>query len=416
MRRTFVWIAVLAVGATSALAVTVRVDTNGAFVNDATGHDNGTSAPTGWTKYTTGSGTTGGQVGSYDVGNTTYNIGYETEAAPYPGGHSWKLGGNTTATAVGTWGIKQTVASTAGKLYWMTGAANSNIASSSVYAFNYGVRAGTANSTITNNYSMNTGTTSLMDGGRFTSAVVATSTSVTANVGHSVIAAAGTAGADVNTYVDGVRIYEMDIPVNTNLVNGTFESAFTEYSGYNAQGGTAAIVNKLPDGWLPLGNASGRYAGYGVGPGSTNAGGGSQSMYLTGRMGKGQLFAFQRINKGAGPVSLSVDVQNVVTAGGALGCIGIDFSGGTNPAAAGVVWSTGVSTANAWLTHTLSGTASTNGITVFLRAGQSTGNLTAYFGSYFDNVNLTYTPEPASVCLLVLGTAVLLPRRRRHSA
>lgn len=423
-----------------------RIDTNGEMVNasPSAGVPSG-NLPISWSTYSTGGG--GGMAGRWDTGGSSnaFNMKWEDEDAQralvnggakvgtYPGGHSILFGGNMPNNAAGTYGLSQTYTATPGKVYWITGGQGAsgdwNGNQSAKYTFDYGVQSGTgvnAGLVSSGNIRVND-TFGRFRNGRFSHAVVATSNQVTAHVGMQ--AKAGVNTSDINVYADGIRVYEIDAPFNAALVNGGFEGSATDISGYNGKG-TDAVANEQNDllqGWVPLGGAAGQHASYNQA--SDIVKGGTKSFEFRLAKGNGRLYAAQRLDMGGAGGQYSISGWANARDASSNAMIGIDPTGGLDPNSASIIWSSAAAPLNSWVQLTTGATDTTgNGITIFLAAGTystaqgfRTGSanqvgaedgINGYFGARFDDIQVSYVPEPTTVGLLAIG-GVLLSRRRR---
>jgi hypothetical protein len=425
-------------------AAAIRVDQNGQLVgdNNTPGFGNG-NVPPSWTVYGTGTG--GGQAWRYDTGGSsnTFSVQNEDEDAlrgsipndagqvgVYPSGHSWTLGGNTTGTP-STWGLKQTISATAGKVYWISAAegASADWSSGQVakYAFDYGVETGTGQSNgMLSSGNIRRSSGGLQDG-RFTHAVVATGNQVTAHVGLRSNAANPT--QDINVFVDGIRVHEIDVPVNNDLVNGGFEGGSVDISQYNAKGiagnGGVYAQQDLVDGWIPLGGAAAQRAKYNLD--STVKFAGNNSFQFDQFKGWGRMYAVQKVD-GGGPgatYTLAGMVRNDTDATSATEGdtrIGIDPTGGLDPTSPNIIWSPATASLGTWTSVSVNGgnpvvDVSGNGVTLFLASGYNgltTTRSANQSGGRFDNISLAIVaPEPTSIALLAFAGLPILGRRRR---
>jgi hypothetical protein len=433
--------ALVGTSAAAAFGAAVRVDTNGEFVgdNDSNGFPNG-NVPSNWTVYGTGTG--GGQVYTYNQGNASnvFSVQNEDEDAQraliantagqvgvYPAGHGLLFGGNTTGTA-STWGVGQSIAATAGKVYWISGCQGASAdwsgTQSGKYAFDWGMENGgsVAGGGLLSSGNIRRSGGGLQDG-RFSHAIVATGSQVTAHVG--LRCNTNSVSQDINVYADGVRVYAIDVPVNTSLQNGNFEGGSVDISGYNAKGvagnGGTYAQQDLIDGWIPLGGGAAQRERYNLDNVLAVSG---NSFQIDQNKGYGRTFAMQRVDAGdAGSTYLlSGSIRNDSAESNSL--IGIDPTGGTDPSAASVIWST-AGTTGAFGGVTVNGgvpvtDATGNGVTVFLASGYNGANIRSGgdSGGRFDNLDLAIVavPEPTSLGALVLAGIPLLRRSRRRGA
>jgi hypothetical protein len=423
----------------AAFGAAVRVDVNGEFVGD--NNNNGfpnNNVPSNWTVYGTGTG--GGQVYTYNQGNASnvFCVQNEDEDAQralivntagqvgvYPAGHGLLFGGNTTGTA-STWGVGQTIASTAGKVYWISGAqgasADWSTAQQQKYAFDWGMENGgsVAGGGLLSSGNIRRSGGGLQDG-RFSHAIVATGSQVTAHVG--LRCNTTNVSTDINAYADGVRVYAIDVPVNPSLQNGSFEGGSTDISNYNAKGiagnGGTYAQQDLIDGWIPLGGGAAQRQRYNLDNVLAVSG---NSFQIDQNKGYGRTFAMQRVDAGdAGSTYLlSGSIRNDSAESNSL--IGIDPTGGTDPTSASIIWSTagaigafGAVTVNGGVPVTdLTG----NGVTVFLASGYNGANNRSGgdSGGRFDNLALAIVPvpEPTALAAIALAAGVPLLRRSRR--
>jgi hypothetical protein len=264
--------------------------------------------------------------------------------------------------------------------------------------------------------------------GRFSHAVVATGSQVTAHVG--LRSNTANPATDINVYADGIRVYELTAPFNATLQNGGFEAAQTEISQYNVKGNDSGALNEQNDllpGWTPLGGAAGQHASYNKAADIVRTGSGSFEFRLA--KGNGRLFAAQRLDMGGAGGTYTISGFANPRDGSSNAMIGIDPNGGLDPSSASIIWSSAASVLNAWNQLTVNGTDSTgNGITIFLAAGTyslaqgfRTGSSNAigaedavngYFSARFDDISVEYVPEPVTAALLAVG-AICMARRRR---
>jgi hypothetical protein len=440
VRRHFYSVAAVAAAAlvgSSAFGAAIRVDTNGEMVgtNNTPGVPDG-GVPLNWTVYNTGSG--GGQAYRYDTGGSSnvFSVNFEDEDARrnaaglagqvgvYPAGHSVLFGGNTSLAAAGTYGLQQTINSTAGKVYWISGGQNKAADWSTNELNHYRFQFGMDNGTGLNGLESfaNVRSTSNMNLGRFSHSIVATGSQVTAHVGMRVIANTNT--SDINMFADGIRVMEMDVPINTSLQNGGFEGSATDISNYNAKGGSGYAQNDLLDGWIPLGGSVGQRTIYNK----------DAAVFLTGansfqfdqNKGQGRMYAMQRVDGGgAGSTYLLTGSFRNDSATESNAQIGIDPTGGLDPTAASVIWSTPSATAATWIAASINGgnavtDVSGNGVTIFLAAGlaNTAARSGGDSGGRFDNLGLTIVdiPEPGSIGVLALAALPLVRRARRGQA
>jgi hypothetical protein len=423
----------------AAFGAAVRVDTNGELVgdNNTPGFGN-TNTPTGWTVYGTGTG--GGQAYRYDTGNSSNANSVQNEdedagrgaiantavqVGVYPAGHSVLYGGNTTGVA-STWGLGQTIASTAGKVYWISGcesaSADWSATQSAKYSLDWGVENGgsVAGGGLLSSGNIRRSGGGLQDG-RFSHAIVATGSQVTAHFGMRCNTT--NAGTDINVFADGIRVYAIDVPANTSLQNGSFEGGSVDISGYNAKGvagnGGTYAQQDLIDGWIPLGGGAGQRQRYNLDNVLAVSG---NSFQIDQNKGYGRTFAMQRVDAGdAGSTYLlSGSIRNDSAESNSL--IGIDPTGGTDPSAASVIWSTAGATGAFGAVSVNGGVPVTdlsgNGVTVFLASGYNGANIRSAgdSGGRFDNLALAIVavPEPTTLGSLALAAGIPLLRRSRR--
>lgn len=407
-------VTVLAAVASPALATAapLRVDTNGEFYVGGLAPGVQPVVPNGWTQFDNGAG--GGQGTQFNTGSSSDALCASYEAEPNwvsESGHGRILGGSS---AGGQYGVSQTLNATPNKVYMMMGVvrrANSTadanarfgigLANGAGWAMNYSVADSKVGRSTSSGNQMIRST-------QYWHAVAATGSQVTAAIGSTSTAAIG---GGRNTWYDGIRVYEFDTTPNTALLNGDFNAAGIDLTGYKAKGSEESGRRGFyaPDGWFPIGGGIGSPGRIDVNTGPSRTDNALQIDYYN-SVGRG--YWGQRVKLGpAGTLyTLTGDIYAFASASNAV--IGIDPTGGLDPTAASVVWSSPIATFNAWQNGiTVANVAGgANGVTVFVASGSGT-DIGTTSGAWFDNIVLT--PEPAAI--LLLGLPLLVTRRRCHA-
>lgn len=400
-----------------------RIDVNGEMVNGASPVGAG-GIPYYWDEYA--SAANGYLDGRYDVGasSSMLSVNMENEDGipdpgttwPSPGGHSLLLAGSSGA---GAYGIQQTHYATPGKVYWLTGALSGaldwGLAQQANYSFDWGIEngGGSGNGMLSSGNPI--GSPRSMTHGRFSQAVVATGSQVTAHVGFR---SNGLNTSLMNLNVDGVRIYELNAPVYPLLQNAYFDAPGIDISNYNSKGANPVYdqFDAVP-GWTPLGGAVGQVLRYNID--DQIKGSGDSVLQFEMFKSTGRMYAFQRVLPGGifAPFMIS-----------GLGCdiladsvdsdarIGIDPTGGLDPEASSVVWSDAAPADGQFhrlTVPTVYGSAM-GGATIFLASGKpGGGRSTGFAGAYFDNVGIPI-PEPAVAGMMCVAM-LCPPNPRRRS-
>jgi hypothetical protein len=307
--------------------------------------------------------------------------------------------------------LKQTINSVAGKHYWMVGSTKGSIPSSTYNQWGLSNGSSPVAGMETNGSVFGSG--SGLGKQNFTHGMVATGNQITAMTGIR-----ATAAANLNNFVDGLRVLQSDINVYSELQNGGFDGArwnVTNWSGANPSNPNGVTDMYMFDGWLPLGGQSGQVSKIQPGLGES---GWDDALVLDVYKGGGRQFFFQRINDGLPAHEWTLEARvKTWSVSNSDNRIGIDPTGGMDPYSANVIWSNTNTANQVW--ETLSVTAQgvgTNGITVFLANGYdfsrgnrtpSTDNYSTY--TFIDSVTLV--PEPATAIFLVLGGLACFRRR-----
>lgn len=421
MKRLIVlaFVGILLTGAAYAVAP-VRVDYNGEMVtmNSTPGSVSG-DVPEGWSSYGIGTIENGGSHYNTGSSSNAYGVRYENEdnvipgvTWTYPGTHSYRFGGAISGQ-IGQAGLQQTyTGATAGKVYFYIGGVkyvgNSNI------RFDFGIENGyNRNVGMTTSNRTGSGSNSFNGKRQFTQSVVATGSALTFHAGMNVV---NSTTNDPASNIDGLRVWEFDTTANSSLVNGGFDGATTNLTNYAAKGADSNIRDWMcPEGWIPLttgavGQNEGFYTGVGSG---ANAAHGGNALFIDQYNGEGKKLFAQRVSMGAGIYTLNGYVKGWDTVAGAPK-IGIDPTGGLDPNSANVIWSSTV-TGNVWELKTVSNVVSTGGtVTIFVGGGLGTYSSSGG-GVMFDDIALTFIPEPGSLLALATGLFGLIgvTRRRR---
>jgi autotransporter-associated beta strand protein len=336
-------------------------------------------------------------------------------------GDSIRFGGGT-----GEGGVYQTFTTTPGHVYFMYSALNPNntITTGNNAALVIGLQnAATPQNVASASLPTDITVASSLGGSRnmgrraVWNSVVATGTQMTARIGVRAIlgGAGGAIGGGVDLRMDGVRVMDFDVSTpNTTLQNPGFETSSLDIPavqwGADAVGARGADSTGRPvniwDGWTPLGGNASDTGGLLWNQAGNPAGASpTKSAALDTFNGRGRSYLLQKLDVGGigSKYTLSGDMRlfNITgtTIADADARIGIDPTGGTNPASPDVIWSDAANSAS-WLTYLTTEQTDTigNGVTIYTAAGYNgSAGLASSAAGLFDNMNVATVPTASKL-------------------